>query len=230
MATQDRAEGFGIVPKRRSRRRANARTYLTMLLGIACVSTATAPLSGCMMAGGLGRRVARADFLDEFMVNYRNSAWAARAWLCRRHLFADREFLPDFEAGFRQGYQDVAAGGTGCVPAVCPKAYWGWQYQSADGQRRMNAWFEGYPLGVKAAEEDGIGHWSHVATGFAAPEPCGCPSGAIRVDDLRQQAEPEGAGLGIELLQPPAEAEYLPGSEPVLLPAPQAAMPEPPET
>jgi len=123
------------------------------------------------MFTGMQRALTRHDGLDEFMVDYRNKAWSARAWLCSKHQFRGHRHLSDLEAGFRQGYADVAAGGNGCTPAICPQSYWGWQYQSADGQQRMNAWFEGYPLGVKAAEEDGIGHWRQVATSFNAPVP-----------------------------------------------------------
>jgi hypothetical protein len=105
------------------------------------------------------------------MVNYRNRAWAARAWLCRKNQFAKHCYPADLEAGFRQGYEDVAAGGSGCLPAVCPQSYWGWQYQSVDGQARMNAWFEGYPLGVQAAEQDGVGHWGNIAMAFPNAQP-----------------------------------------------------------
>jgi hypothetical protein len=164
----------------RQARRGSARTRWERLLLLAtAVCAVAAPSTGCTMARGLGRGLTQHEFLDDFMVGYRNSAWSARAWLCRRDRYLNHEFLSDFEAGFRQGYQDVANGSNGCVPAVCPRAYWGWQYQSSDGQRRMNAWFEAYPLGVQAAEEDGIGHWSHVATVPGAAAPCAtCPTGA----------------------------------------------------
>ena len=41
----------------------------------------------------------------------------------------------------------------------------------------MNAWFEGYPLGVQAAEQDGIGNWSQVRTSIAVPPPMNVPGG-----------------------------------------------------
>lgn len=149
------------------------------LLAVA-VSSVTVPSVGCTSLRSAARKLSQHEQLDEFMVDYRNRAWSARAWLCRKDQFRNHRFLADFEAGFRAGYEDVAAGGSGCVPAVCPRSYWGWQYQSADGQSRMNAWFEGYPLGVKAAEEDGIGHWGHVATSITAAPPCqNCPTGAV---------------------------------------------------
>lgn len=161
------------------RRRRGHRRWTRLVLLVAVVSTAAAPMTGCTMARGLGRGLSQHEFLDELMIGYRNSAWSARAWLCRRDRYINHPYLADFEAGFRAGYEAVAEGSNGCVPAVCPRAYWGWQYQSADGQKRMNAWFEAFPLGVQAAEEDGIGHWGHVATAFVGAAPCQtCPSGA----------------------------------------------------
>lgn len=130
-----------------------------------------APATGCTMLSGVGKQFSQHEAIDEFMVNYRNEAWAAKAWHCRKHKFCNKKYLSDVEAGFRAGYESVAAGGNGCVPSVCPQSYWGWQYQAADGQCRMNAWFEGFPLGVQAAEQDGIGHWSQVRTAMAVPPP-----------------------------------------------------------
>jgi hypothetical protein len=149
----------------------NRKRRVRMTILATLVVAITGPSTGCTMFSGMHRALTRHDGLDEFMVNYRNNAWSARAWLCTKHEYHGHRYLSDLEAGFRQGYADVAAGGNGCTPAICPQSYWGWQYQSADGQQRMNAWFEGYPLGVKAAEEDGIGHWRRVATAFNAPAP-----------------------------------------------------------
>jgi len=150
---------------RDSRRLSRGRRMRGVMVAATLVSLIV-PSTGCMLVSGMQRAFSRHDSLDEFMVDYRNRAWAARAWLCRKNQFASHSYPADLEAGFRQGYEDVAAGGSGCLPAVCPRAYWGWQYQSADGQSRMNAWFEGYPLGVQAAEQDGVGHWGNVGTAF----------------------------------------------------------------
>lgn len=59
---------------------------------------------------------------------------------------------------------DVADGGTGCVPTFPPREYWGWKYQSCEGQARVAAWFAGYPHGARAAEEDGIGNYYQIQT------------------------------------------------------------------
>ncbi len=162
------------------------------------------PSTGCTIVSNLQTQFKNHSALDDFLVSYRNDAWAAKAWHCRKHRFGSRRNLSDLEAGFRAGYMSVAQGGNGCVPAVCPQSYWGFQYQDCNGQSRMNSWFEGFPLGVAAAEEDGIGHWSQVPTSLPMPAPVQpmVPMGAAAV----------GAG-----------AAMLPGAETVLAPVPDPA-------
>jgi hypothetical protein len=187
---------------RHRRGRLQSRNLRRLLLAATVVSLII-PQTGCMMINGVQRAFSRHDSLDEFMVNYRNRAWAARAWLCSKDKFANHCYLSDLEAGFRQGYEDVAAGGSGCLPTVCPRSYWGWQYQSADGQARMNAWFEGYPLGVQAAEQDGVGHWGNVAAAFPSQQPAPAPAA---VPPAPMPAELEGltdGGVVVEELAPP---------------------------
>lgn len=175
-STGEKSGDFNVIQaqSRDSRRRLRLRRVRGLFIA-ATMASLVAPLAGCMFISGAQRALTRNDALDEFMVNYRNRAWAARAWLCRQDQFDTHCYPSDLEAGFRQGYEDVAAGGSGCLPAVCPQSYWGWQYQSADGQSRMNAWFEGYPLGVQAAEQDGIGLWGNVATAFPNQQPAPIP-------------------------------------------------------
>ncbi len=204
-------KGRGADARRRSR---TART----LLGLA-IAAVIVPNTGCSMWSGITRRLSRHDALDECIINYRNQAWAARAWLCTAEEYRNRPYLSDFEAGFRQGYEDIAAGGNGCVPAVCPKAYWGWQYQSSDGQSRMNAWFEGYPLGVKAAEQDGVGNWNSVATSMPVPQlPPKTPAAAPAVADPSVMNSP--ANLGGRLFD--GDAPPAPTKAPETLPTPPA--------
>lgn len=106
------------------------------------------------------------------MISYRNKAMAEKAWHCRKDQFCNERHNRDFKAGFIEGYIEVASGGNGCTPAVAPNEYWGWRYQSANGHGAVNAWFQGYPQGVRAAEEDGVGNWSQMrAGGGYAPTP-----------------------------------------------------------
>ncbi len=138
------------------------RSKLRMLLAVGCLGFIVSSSSGCTNLEYACKKLRNTECLDKFMIGYRNSALAAKAWHREKHCFKHRGNLRDFEAGFMQGYADVAAGGNGCVPAVAPAKYWGWQYQSDIGQRGVNAWYQGYPLGVRAAEKDGVGNWGDI--------------------------------------------------------------------
>ncbi|MGB7345810.1 MAG: hypothetical protein WBD20_16460 [Pirellulaceae bacterium] len=127
--------------------------------------------TGCSLTSGACRAVKQHDGLDNFMIGYRNQVLAARAWHEHKHCYANRSHQRDFKAGFMQGYADVANGSNGCVPSVAPSSYWGWRYQSADGQNAVNAWFAGYPLGAQLAEQDGVNNWSNIRpSGANAPQ------------------------------------------------------------
>jgi hypothetical protein len=112
------------------------------------------------------------------MIGYRNRALAEKAWHCQKNQFCNQQHSKEFKDGFTEGFMEVAAGGNGCVPAVAPKQYWGWRYQSAQGQSAVNAWFQGYPMGVRAAEQAGVGHWGEVRTaGYHNQTPQAVPVG-----------------------------------------------------
>ena len=206
---------------RGSRRKTRSRRMRGILI-VATIASILSPASGCMFISGAQRALSRHDGLDEFMVDYRNRAWAARAWLCRKNQFASHCYPADLEAGFRQGYEDVAAGGSGCLPAVCPRSYWGWQYQSADGQARMNAWFEGYPLGVQAAEQDGVGHWGNVAAAFPLQQPA--PVSYATTVPVGEQAVEANVELG-ELAPPVPAPENAEAIEPLVEPEGEMVFP-----
>lgn len=122
----------------------------------------TTGLTGCTIMGGLQSKLTNSECIDDFMVSHRNKVMATKAWLRTEKCFKNHSRLKDLRAGFIEGYMDVANGGSGCTPTVVSSDYWGWKYQSGDGQAAVNAWFEGYPLGVKAAEEDGIGFYNQI--------------------------------------------------------------------
>lgn len=119
-------------------------------------------LPGCSAISGLSQELSYNDSFSEWVISQRNAAFAAKAWHLRKHHFCNERYLEDFCAGFRAGYMDVSAGGNGCTPAFPPQEYWSWRYQTAEGQARTSAWFAGYPHGARAAEEDGLGHFSQL--------------------------------------------------------------------
>ncbi|XZE21229.1 hypothetical protein SH449x_001128 [Pirellulaceae bacterium SH449] len=119
------------------------------------------PATGCQsLYTGLGV----GNYWNETKLRHRNNTASKYAWNSRFEHFVNQPNIGDFRKGFRAGYMDVADGGTGCVPIFPPREYWGWRYQSCEGQARVAAWFAGYPHGARAAEEDGIGGYYQIQT------------------------------------------------------------------
>ena len=147
-----------------SRRR--RRAWITGCLGVLVLGS-----TGCgSVTTGVDRMINDAqECLDESMVDYRNRALAEKAWIRVRHRYIHQQYHRDFKDGFISGYMGVAAGGNGCTPAIAPSQYWGWKYQSSYGQAAVNAWFEGYPFGAKAAEQDGVGNWQSIRMHLRKP-------------------------------------------------------------
>jgi hypothetical protein len=157
---------------------------------------------------------------NEAVIIMRNRAWATKAWHKRKHHFCNQNYLNDFAAGFRQGYEDVANGSNGCTPSIPPKSYWNWEFQSGEGQARTAAWFSGYPHGARAAEEDGVGNFSQMqlSSGLQSEyQQAGVlPKGAI-VYPIQPNSSliPNTAPTGTEGSQTP-----MPMGEPTVVPMP----------
>lgn len=127
-------------------------------------------LTGCTTIHNAHRAITNNSAWDETVIVLRNRSYSAKAWHRRKHHFCRQQYIKDFCAGFRTGYEDVAGGSDGCTPAFPPKEYWSWEYQSGEGQSRTSAWLAGYPHGVQAAEEDGVANWTQLqmSTGLQA--------------------------------------------------------------
>jgi hypothetical protein len=132
------------------------------LLLSGCLGISSIGMTGCTLSSGACKGIAEQECVSDFMIGYRNRAMAEKAWILRKNSFCVTLYGREFKDGFIQGYMEVAGGGNGCTPAMAPSAYWGWQYQSANGQSAINAWFQGFPQGARAAEEDGVGHWQSI--------------------------------------------------------------------
>lgn len=126
--------------------------YRSMLLAFALLTLSQT--TGCRIwkQAGVG---------EAMMITYRDMVWAKRAYNLR-YKNCDRPYAEHFESGFRAGYTDVAQGGDGFVPALPPAEYRGFEFQSADGAKCVNSWFEGYPEGVAAAKRDKTGNYNDV--------------------------------------------------------------------
>ncbi len=122
---------------------------------------------GCTAFSGLSQNLAYNDSVNDAVMGWRNSVWARQAWFARRGSFVGEPQFYAFGEGFRDGYADAASGGNGCPPAISPRKFWSWKYQTPEGQAKVAAWYAGYPYGAQAAEEDGasnfqgiqVSHW-----------------------------------------------------------------------
>ncbi len=128
-------------------------------MGCRCLLLACAVLTFSQTAGCSAWKQAKVG--ESIMITYRDFVWAKRAYNLR-YSNCKRPYEEHFEAGFCAGYTDVSEGGDGYVPALPPAEYRGYEFQSADGAKCVNSWFEGYPAGVAAAKRDKAGNYNDV--------------------------------------------------------------------
>jgi hypothetical protein len=128
------------------------------LLILATISTS----SGCIATEAIKDYCRYNDNSNDFVMGWRNAVWARQAWHAQKAEFAGHPQFHAFGEGFRDGYVSVASGGNGCPPAMPPRKFWSWRYQNPEGQAQIAAWWEGFPYGAKAAEEDGAGLYQQI--------------------------------------------------------------------
>ncbi len=121
-------------------------------LGLSAMAVVTLAQSGCSSSF----RNLTNDLNNNLLIEYRDAIWSRRAYNLR-YGNCDRPFSNHYRDGFCAGYMDVCNGGDGYVPALPPSEYRGYEYQSAEGAKCVNTWFEGYPAGVAAAKQDKTG-------------------------------------------------------------------------
>jgi hypothetical protein len=76
-----------------------------------------------------------------------------------------------FERGWKQGYCDVACGGSGCCPLLPPPEYWTCKYQGPEGGAMIDTWRHAYEMGAQTALEHNAGQWHYVPC-FPSPMVC----------------------------------------------------------
>jgi hypothetical protein len=137
----------------------------------ACASGCTALTAPTTLITGPARGIKEQlhyyDEADELITGWRNLVYSQAAWRKHREQFAAHPYQHEFGEGFRCGYRNVAAGGNGCPPPMAPRKFWSWKYQTPEGQAKQAAWFEGFPHGARAAEEEGIGNWGQIQVSYA---------------------------------------------------------------
>ena len=77
----------------------------------------------------------------------------------------------DFACGWKQGYFDAACGSNGAPPPVPPECYWKPFFQTPEGRKQVDAWYEGYHYGVIAADQQNAGELARIPTapGLGSP-------------------------------------------------------------
>lgn len=127
-----------------------------LALFVACGNT------GCSALQGLRNYINYNTATDDFVTGWRDNVWAKRAYNMRRANLPVSSYEKDFREGFIAGYRDTTNGGNGCPPALPPRVYWSWKYQTPEGQAKVDAWFRGFPHGSRAAEEDGLPFYNQI--------------------------------------------------------------------
>ena len=61
--------------------------------------------TGCTAFQGLGNYIAYNDTCNDFILGYRNTVWAQRAWRNQQYMFCDQPQFKAFGEGFRAGYE-----------------------------------------------------------------------------------------------------------------------------
>lgn len=87
----------------------------------------------------------------------RNCILVHKAWGHWSWVYDDVDHPLHFAKGFRDGYENILEGGTGCQPTLPPECYWKPCYQTPAGHCKIHAWFDGYSHGALAAKQDGYG-------------------------------------------------------------------------
>lgn len=173
------------------------RHYVYLLL------LAAATVSGTGCSSGLGLSSPYSGGPREMVSSkWRDHVWANRAYETRfAETDADVAFESDYRRGFVAGYQSVSQGGDGTLPAMPPRRYWGSHYLSPEGQAKAKAWFEGYPVGVRAAQEDGIDAYRDIYVNQL-------------LDDINKQGPGMKPEMGRHMLDMPEDERLAPPSQP----------------
>lgn len=173
------------------------RHYVYLLL------LAAATVSGTGCSSGLGLSSPYSGGPREMVSSrWRDHVWANRAYETRfAETDADVAFESDYRRGFVAGYQSVSQGGDGTLPAMPPRRYWGSHYLSPEGQAKAKAWFDGYPVGVRAAQEDGIDAYRDIYVNQL-------------LDDINKQGPGMNPEMGRHMLDMPEDERLAPPSQP----------------
>jgi hypothetical protein len=104
------------------------------------------------------------DNVNDLMISSKIQCSANYSWIQNRSLYCDIDCLRHFGDGYKSGYAGVAGGGSSCQPLLPPRKYWSACYQNAEGQCKIQSWFDGYSHGALAAEQDNAALYNRIQT------------------------------------------------------------------
>jgi hypothetical protein len=112
------------------------------------------------------------DEMAEHQILWSNKFAAYAAWQNSQSTCQGISCPHSFKEGFVAGYIDVANGGTGCAPAIpeIPCCNHMWMDRCSESQK-MEAWYDGYEIGVIAARSDGMTDVNRITTRIPRPLP-----------------------------------------------------------
>ena len=146
----------------------SSQLLLKLLMLLICVGSLNSV--GCQVATRAFQNYRKKGYPEKAFEGYRDHVWAKRSYNLRFGN-CNMAYEGDFHDGFIEGYCNSCNGGDGTPPALPPNEYWGTQYQNTNGQKAIQAWYKGYPEGVKAAKQDGVAQNKKI---FISNEMNGC--------------------------------------------------------
>lgn len=163
-----------------------------VLLCAAAVGSLTS--AGCQQ---FGNGIQYNQMCDEFFASKIAYCEAKQAWWSYRSRCSASDCLGDARRGFIAGYKSCAMGSDCRAPIVPERRYWSTFYQSGYGQQRINAWYEGFPMGVAAARVKGHGYHlrtpvtEEVSAYYAATSPMAMQEARDMTRLQEQEANPQ---------------------------------------
>jgi hypothetical protein len=86
-----------------------------------------------------------------------NRKLAEQAWKDLVAHTPQPQFGEHYEDGFIDGFSDyLLMGGSGSPPAVPPRRYWRREFETPEGHRAIEQWYEGFAHGASAAQASGL--------------------------------------------------------------------------
>jgi hypothetical protein len=115
--------------------------------------------------------------LTDFHYEQTQRSRARAAWRDHGGHCKNSAYSRDYEAGWKDGFYDVATGGKGCPPVVAPCAYWKPSQILEDRDQARNAYYNGFQDGVACALRYPQTHYLKLWTSCECPglecqQPC----------------------------------------------------------